>query len=1842
MKNNKLLVIIILVGFLSFGMKYNSIITKKFVAPVIEQLAKAEKVFIKQIEPNKSKRPINKENTKSTLAVAPAITVTNAVAVNGGGNAKPGSQLDFTITITNNGTDALGTTLQDILDSNLTLVPNSFKTTPIANDDSYSCIGNVGITVNAAQGLLANDANPEGSTMTASVLTNPVKGTVVINADGSFTYNSNAGYSGSDSFTYTVTNTSGKTSTATVNITVTTPIIFFKGDAASAGNGTLATPYKSLTGNTSASNASPVFIYSGTLSGLLTLNNNQKVIGQGATSSLQSILSLSVPSYSNALPSTGTSNPIIAGITLGTNNDIQAVALTGTLSGSNAGNLKIKNATIAITNNSQAVNINGGGGTLDCIFTSISTNGNVKGISITNTVGSFEVTGSGTTAGSGGTIQNISDRGAEFITCANITLRNMNFTNANTSSVIVSDPEDDNSNSNGALHFKNISGGVTLENISVSGITNSVGINLNNVNNFVLNNSTLSNCGSANGGNPYVGGIFALDLKGTSSITNTTVNNSWGRGFFGYNGIAQSPSLTLNVTGSQFKNSFNRSNGDSNFIFQAKGTSNNTLVFKKNDFSNSKTTGLALNFDGFSTNTVQIGGNTLATDANIINAATVSPGSNGLSLQATGAATVNYNIINNTIKASFNGTYACSVGHQGSGTMKGRINNNTIDGGGLGTICNGIYASVSGNAKHITEIANNTINNASQYGIFADSNDNNIQSSGRTDATITGNTINVVTNAYANVGVVAYADNASSTMINASKISNNTTNTATGVVATFDVLSQGTNSEVILQGIPVYVAGTGNRTSALTSFWNGNNPSSTRTAIDEGGNGKINSGTVTPPDNANASKMAKNQNTPVEETSNAPETIAASTTTPSTSSTTAKKASVNAVNSTLSAGPFIIAAGKSTIITFSATINDAATLPQNTCSVTNQATVSGTNFATVNSNITTTSIKPASATVTTDTQNIPCLGSTAVTLNASCPLGTNAVWYTSMTGGTSFATGNSVSATPTANNTTYCVACETAYCASDRVLVKTVTGTPSTTSPAENISVCDSYTWPVNGTTYTSSGTYTTVIGCDTKTLNLVVTPSTTSTPETVSACDSYTWAEDGVTYTSSGTYTHKVGCDTRTLNLTITNSTSSTQTETACDSYTWAENGTTYTSSGTYTHTVGCDTKTLSLTITNSTSSTQTETACDSYTWAEDGVTYTSSGTYTHTVGCDTKTLSLTITNSTSSTQTETACDSYTWAENGTTYTSSGTYTHIVGCDTKTLSLTITNSTSSTQTETACDSYTWAENGVTYTSSGTYTHTVGCDTKTLVLTITNSTSSTQTETACDNYTWAVNGTTYTSSGNYTAVVGCETKTLALTITNSTSSTQTETACDSYTWAENGTTYTSSGTYTHTVGCDTKTLVLTITNSTNSTQTETACDSYTWAEDGVTYTSSGTYTHTVGCDTKTLALTITNSTSSTQTETACDSYTWAVNGTTYTSSGNYTAVVGCETKTLALTITNSTSSTQTETACGSYTWAENGTTYTSSGTYTHTVGCDTKTLALTITNSTSSTQTETACDSYTWAENGTTYTSSGTYTHTVGCDTKTLVLTITNSTNSTQTETACDSYTWAENGTTYTSSGTYTHTVGCDTKTLALTITNSTSSTQNETACDSYTWAENGTTYTSSGTYTHTVGCSTKTLILTINDSSVIVKTVILNSGVLTAGQSGAAYQWYKCPNTLLASETSQSFTPSAAGDYKVEITVGGCTVSSNCITVTSLGTDEFKVADFKMYPIPSKGILNIVTKYDGNYIIIDSSGKIVKSVVLTEGIINSIHLENLADGIYLIQNIDNSRFKAQKFILKK
>ncbi len=76
---------------------------------------------------------------------------------------------------------------------------------PVAVNDAYEAVEDTELVVPAVTGILANDTDEEGNTITIVSNTQPEHGLLVLNADGSFSYLPDADYCGADSFSYNVT-----------------------------------------------------------------------------------------------------------------------------------------------------------------------------------------------------------------------------------------------------------------------------------------------------------------------------------------------------------------------------------------------------------------------------------------------------------------------------------------------------------------------------------------------------------------------------------------------------------------------------------------------------------------------------------------------------------------------------------------------------------------------------------------------------------------------------------------------------------------------------------------------------------------------------------------------------------------------------------------------------------------------------------------------------------------------------------------------------------------------------------------------------------------------------------------------------------------------------------------------------------------------------------------------------------------------------------------------------------------------------------------------------------------------------------------------------------------------------------------------------------------------------------------------------------------------------------------------------------------------------------------------------------------------------------------------------
>lgn len=90
---------------------------------------------------------------------------------------------------------------------------------PVAAGDTYSVFQDQQLSI-APAGVLANDSDADGDSLTATLVSGTAHGSLVLNADGSFIYTPDPGYYGPDSFTYRATDGSLDSQQTTVTIDV--------------------------------------------------------------------------------------------------------------------------------------------------------------------------------------------------------------------------------------------------------------------------------------------------------------------------------------------------------------------------------------------------------------------------------------------------------------------------------------------------------------------------------------------------------------------------------------------------------------------------------------------------------------------------------------------------------------------------------------------------------------------------------------------------------------------------------------------------------------------------------------------------------------------------------------------------------------------------------------------------------------------------------------------------------------------------------------------------------------------------------------------------------------------------------------------------------------------------------------------------------------------------------------------------------------------------------------------------------------------------------------------------------------------------------------------------------------------------------------------------------------------------------------------------------------------------------------------------------------------------------------------------------------------------------------
>lgn len=163
-------------------------------------------------------------------------------------------------------------------------------------------------------------------------------------------------------------------------------------------------------------------------------------------------------------------------------------------------------------------------------------------------------------------------------------------------------------------------------------------------------------------------------------------------------------------------------------------------------------------------------------------------------------------------------------------------------------------------------------------------------------------------------------------------------------------------------------------------------------------------------------------------------------------------------------------------------------------------------------------------------------------------------------------------------------------------------------------------------------------------------------------------------------------------------------------------------------------------------------------------------------------------------------------------------------------------------------------------------------------------------------------------------------------------------------------------------------------------------------------------------------------------------------------------------------------------------------------------------------------------------------------------------------------------------------------------------------------------------------------------VVVTVN--SLIDNTTNLIGNTITANQKDASYQWINCnnPDAVLDNANSESFVPTVDGSYAVIVTLGNCSKTSDCITISNLSVKNNNLNSFSIFPNPSNGIFNISlenTMENSKISVYDLNGRNVYKSKTLDTNKKELDLNHLQSGIYIL-NISIGKSNYSQKIVKK
>jgi PKD repeat protein len=125
---------------------------------------------------------------------------------------------------------------------------------------------------------------------------------------------------------------------------------------------------------------------------------------------------------------------------------------------------------------------------------------------------------------------------------------------------------------------------------------------------------------------------------------------------------------------------------------------------------------------------------------------------------------------------------------------------------------------------------------------------------------------------------------------------------------------------------------------------------------------------------------------------------------------------------------------------------------------------------------------------------------------------------------------------------------------------------------------------------------------------------------------------------------------------------------------------------------------------------------------------------------------------------------------------------------------------------------------------------------------------------------------------------------------------------------------------------------------------------------------------------------------------------------------------------------------------------------------------------------------------------------------------------------------------------------------------------------------------------------------------------------------LLSAVEPEANYQWIDCTNGNLAIEgaTNSTYEPLVNGDYALQVTKYGCTVTSDCITISTVNVADYGIKQIvKLYPNPAQEQVFVNNEIPILLKVYNANGALVLEQAYAIGIQN-IDISLLSSGLYL------------------